>query len=198
MGEHESRYTDGEGSFDELAKGLSSGALSRRGALRMLGAAMLGGALASIPGVAWTKGTRCPRGTHRCPDGSCVPKGQACGSKGCPTGETKCNGTCRNLQTDTLNCGTCGNACPAGHSCVNGGCSPGCPPNTELHQPSGRCVSTVCSAEGIQTCGSNPTDDPDPIFGTYTLCCPTYDESGQPTGFSCCPSTYTCSVCTAP
>lgn len=42
-----------EHSVDELAKGLASGTLSRRKALRLLGAALVGGALASIPRVAW-------------------------------------------------------------------------------------------------------------------------------------------------
>ncbi len=42
-----------ETSFDELAKGLTNGTLSRRKALRMFGAALVGGMLASIPGVAW-------------------------------------------------------------------------------------------------------------------------------------------------
>src|SRR5215211_7099050 len=39
-------------SFDELAKGLAKGSLSRGQALRWMGAAVLGGVLASIPGVA--------------------------------------------------------------------------------------------------------------------------------------------------
>jgi hypothetical protein len=42
----------GEHSFDELARGLASGTLSRRKALRLMGAALVGSALASIPGVA--------------------------------------------------------------------------------------------------------------------------------------------------
>ena len=41
-----------EGSFDDLAKGLSSGTVSRGKALRLMGAALVGGALASTPGIA--------------------------------------------------------------------------------------------------------------------------------------------------
>jgi hypothetical protein len=41
-----------EHSFDELARGLASGSVSRRKALRLMGAALLGSTLASIPGVA--------------------------------------------------------------------------------------------------------------------------------------------------
>src|SRR5215203_2258070 len=42
-------------SFDELTRGLASGTLSRGKALRLMGAALVGGALASIPGIAWAK-----------------------------------------------------------------------------------------------------------------------------------------------
>ena len=52
MGEHESRYSESEGSFDELARGLANGTVSRRRALKLIGGALLGGAFASIPGVA--------------------------------------------------------------------------------------------------------------------------------------------------
>ena len=42
----------GERSFDELASGLASGSLSRGKALRLMGAALLGGAFAFTPKVA--------------------------------------------------------------------------------------------------------------------------------------------------
>ncbi len=54
MSERESRYTNGEATFDELAKGLAVG-VSRRKALRLMGAALVGGALASFPGAAWSE-----------------------------------------------------------------------------------------------------------------------------------------------
>jgi len=41
-----------ENTFDQLAKGLSSGEVSRGKALRLMGAALVGGVLASIPRVA--------------------------------------------------------------------------------------------------------------------------------------------------
>jgi hypothetical protein len=50
MSEQESRQTNWEGSFDELAKGLA------------VGTALVGGALAAIPGVAW--GVQVPGGDH--------------------------------------------------------------------------------------------------------------------------------------
>src|SRR5919107_1109369 len=40
---------------DELTRGLASGTLSRGKALRLMGAALVGGTLASLPGVAWAR-----------------------------------------------------------------------------------------------------------------------------------------------
>ena len=44
--------TGASSSFDELAIGLSSGSVSRRKALKLMGAALLGGTLGSLGGVA--------------------------------------------------------------------------------------------------------------------------------------------------
>src|SRR3712207_305689 len=52
-----------ERSFDELASGLASGTLSRGRALKLMGAALVGGALAAIPGVV-RAAPPCPR-THK-------------------------------------------------------------------------------------------------------------------------------------
>jgi hypothetical protein len=76
-------------SFDELARGLANGSVSRRRALRLMGAALVGGALASIPGIAWAKpkpaGRKCNH-NHQCESGQCV--GGMCQGGGgiCPTG----------------------------------------------------------------------------------------------------------------
>ena len=42
-------------SLDNVARGLADGTLSRGRALRLMGAALMSGALASIPGIAWAK-----------------------------------------------------------------------------------------------------------------------------------------------
>jgi hypothetical protein len=126
-------------SFDDLTKGLASGTISRLEAVRLLGAALVGSALASIPGVAWAQGKPCPQGTRLCPDRTCVPVGQACGSRGCPPGQireqgqcvcppgtTYCpdRGICSDLSIDNDNCGTCGNSCyeQGNMLCQNGEC----------------------------------------------------------------------------
>jgi hypothetical protein len=95
---------------DTLARGLASDTISRREAVRLMGAALLGSALASIPGMAWAKpkpgkcnhDKQCP-GEQTCVDGQCF---------GCPPGYTLCSdGLCYDLTTNNCNCGTCGNNC---------------------------------------------------------------------------------------
>jgi hypothetical protein len=65
-----------------------------------------------------------------------------CGmSRSCPSGETDCGGTCVNLATAPNHCGSCGNACPIGHACMDGQCRPPgipCPGNQIL------CHATTC------------------------------------------------------
>jgi hypothetical protein len=121
-------------SFDELAKAMASGTVSRGKALRLMGSALLGAALASVPGVAWADdcrpyGRRCT-GDRQCCSRRCIrnPRGDGriCG---CPTGQTRCGDRCVNLQINENNCGRCGKRCAAGQECVNGMCESGggCP-----------------------------------------------------------------------
>ncbi|MFO0649467.1 MAG: hypothetical protein U0326_24715 [Polyangiales bacterium] len=65
-----------------------------------------------------------PRGAVACSAGRCV-------ITGCPAPYGNCDGDAANgcetdNDTDGLNCGSCGNVCPAGQSCVRGECSPLC------------------------------------------------------------------------
>ena len=86
-----------EPSFDALAKGLANGTVSRRKALRMFGAVLVGGTLASIPGVAFA--AACPSPRIRC-RGEC-----------CAEGVTTCEGTGKNK--------TCGpRICPVTCCCT--------------------------------------------------------------------------------
>jgi hypothetical protein len=102
----------GERSFDELASGLASGTLSRGKALRLMGAALVGGVLASIPGMAGAapKCPDCPEPCHCVRDS--VNKVRACVSPLaqiedncdlCPEG-TVCHGRVRLFGTKGVRC----------------------------------------------------------------------------------------------
>jgi hypothetical protein len=141
-------------SLDELAKGLASGTISRRKALRLMGSALLGGALASIPGVAWAAKDNISACVQSCrqtfpPGGArseCVRRcreGSACPGT-CDEGFPQCNNNpeCVAFQTaeggcvcidvrQDQECGlfqqcTTSLDCPTGQTCAtNTCCSPG-------------------------------------------------------------------------
>jgi hypothetical protein len=104
----------GEHSFDELARVLASGTVSRRKALRLFGAALAGSMMASVPGIAWAK--PCKAGEFRCGK-KCCPDVASCvrGQCVCPPGTTFCSGgtarsnTC--VDTSTYDCSACNHQC---------------------------------------------------------------------------------------
>ncbi len=129
-----------EHSLDALAKGLADRSLSRRDALKWVSGALLGGLLASIPGVALA--------TH---DERHNPHSQGGGA--CPEGLTKCQGRCVNLSNNNEHCGQCNVRCsPNVEQCVNGTCvgatspppvSPPPPPVSPPPPPA--CLGSPCS-----------------------------------------------------
>jgi hypothetical protein len=104
--------------FDELAREMASGSISRGKALKLMGAALLGGTLASVVGVGEAaadrggckrNGKHCKRGTQCCSGfcsssgtcvgglgGGCAPDGEQCGNVNafCCSGNCS-NGLCR-------------------------------------------------------------------------------------------------------
>jgi hypothetical protein len=136
-------------SFDELTRGLASGTLSRGKALRLMGAALVGGALASIPGIAWAKpkpaGRKCNHNhqceSGQCVDGRCLGGGPIC-TPSCPANcsclpsadgtTTICTDSFGLIQFFPIEEGGCG-LCVSGEVCVAGiepgfvGCTPACP-----------------------------------------------------------------------
>ncbi len=194
LSEHESRYsqelhtrpdaTDAS-SFDDLAKGLATGTLSRGKALRMVGAALVGVTLASIPGAAWaackqpfskcTANTQCcSRRCIRNPKGS----GKICG---CPTGKTLCPAgnqcvTCTNTG-EVVNQTTCKCECPSGQVVCNNACvSNVCDPTTGEVFNQATCKCECLS--GKELCGGK------------CLACPTLSNPCQVS--VCVPATGTC------
>jgi hypothetical protein len=125
-----------ETSFDDLAKGLGSGAVSRRKALRWMGGALVGAALTAIPGVAWAK----PKPGKCSKDAQC-PTGQVCvnGSCACQSGTTLCGGACVPVCTPPKELNACECTCPNG-----------CPEN-QIQDPTTcecRCPELTCPGTG--------------------------------------------------
>jgi hypothetical protein len=147
-------------SLDELAKGLATGTLSRGKAIRWMGGAILGAALASFPGVAWANdcrrlGRECRRDSQCC-SRNCIRRGddKVCG---CPEGQDRCNDRCVNLQRNENHCGRCGKRCAEGEECVNGRCQSGGCPGTPLTEGDCNCAS-ICPDQipTTVTCQDNP------------------------------------------
>jgi len=136
---YEQANTTRDRSFDSLAKELATGNVSRTHMLKWMGKALFGAALFSIPGVAWAAQ---PTGRGRAPTGA----------QGCPqAGQSNCRGSCVFLDNDTQNCGSCGNVCGAGYSCIGGTCA--CPdPGQENCQ--GTCVSLSSDSNNCGSCGN--------------------------------------------
>ena len=128
-------------SFDELARGLASGTISRRRALRLVGGALVGGLLTSIlGGVAWAeppegRGRPCPKGQPKCGDTCCSPEDRCC------------RGVCTHVVFSRTNCGRCGNECAPGEDCCGGRCVP---LNTE--QNCGCCAQFGCACPAGVPC----------------------------------------------
>jgi Stigma-specific protein, Stig1 len=141
-------------SFDELARALASGTLSRGKALRLMGGLLVGGALGSLPGVAWADDDRCPQGQTRCGE-RCVTlrfNERHCGScrNRCTSTQTCCNGRCVNLQRNERHCGRCFNRCAEAEQCVDGTCAAACISNGRGPcTTSDECCSGNCDSSGF-------------------------------------------------
>jgi hypothetical protein len=150
-----------ERTFDELARGLASGNVTRGKALKLVGAALVGGALASIPGIAWAKpnkpeGAKCNH-NHQCASEQCV-EGR------CGGGEPICNPPC-----------------PEGEECMQGvpaGQPPFCEPVCTPSCPEGTCgcvrrgdgSGNVCTAFGTGVFVSSCDECPPTDFPENTVC----------------------------
>ena len=154
--------------FDELASGLASGSISRGKALRLMGAAIVGGTLGGLgigeaaanPPGCKRNGKKCKKNTQCC---SGICEGGTCSA--CPSGYTQ------------LSNGTCAKPCNNSVDCTAVGCG-GC-----IFEVGGGGAS-YCRGSSIislSTCTSNADCDP----GQF---CATQDNtgSGRRTCFTAC------------
>jgi len=202
-------------SIDEVAKGLASGTLSRRQALRWLGGALAGAAFASVPGAAFAA----PEGNAACDEfchenfsgrqaGECTSAG-AHGTGPCYTC-TPGIGPGPNFTipqcgpNEVFNPQTCACVCAEGFETCQGACVPVCPTGT-LRNPETclcerPCETFVC---GDPLCVGDPTSPVNercacfevtetPGEGTCLgdfLC---LEAVACPNGTSDCPTGFTC------
>jgi hypothetical protein len=143
-----------ERAFDDLATQMASGSISRGKALRLMGAALVGGTLGSlgIRGASADQGEneeckpekkKC-RKNSQCCSGNCDSSSGKC-APACPTGYVRLsNGTCAKPCTNGIvDCPGCGTGGCSGH--VSGGAAycvssrQSCTSNTD-------CVSGICDA----------------------------------------------------
>jgi hypothetical protein len=177
-----------EHSLDEVARGLADGTLSRGKALKWMGSALVGAALASVPGVAWAN-DRCPKGESRCND-RCVnlkTNERHCGScrNRCGSKQTCCGGRCVNLKRSERHCGSCSNRCAEGEECDHGVCTGGtCPQERTLTEGDCNCAFHCGdSFPSPATCQDNPN----------CLCYETTEHTGFCAGSGDCAQTCTSS-----
>lgn len=155
-----------EHSFDALARGLASGSVSRSRALRLLGGALLGGVLASIPGIAFADhkpshgggggGPTNPRGSRGCTEPKVRVGGKCVCPTPCPTpqvhNQTSCECECPANQNCTASGGTvndssCECVCPTGTTtCENNACC-----TADQVCSNGQCLE-VCRSTACRTC----------------------------------------------
>src|SRR5919107_253520 len=157
-------------SLDELAKGLASGTISRGKALRWMGGALVGAALASVPGVALAT----PGGTSSCtrfcnevfppgPErGECISaaaQGQGlcfeCGPKATDTTRVLCGQVCCAASETCSANGQCvpSNICTEANSTPGGGAHCGTSPSGTVH--AGQDCSCRPLVEGGGACTTN-------------------------------------------
>lgn len=82
-----------------------------------------------------------------CTDGMVQdPKSCQCS---CPALQSDCGGTCKNLEDDSKNCGSCGNVCPKNSRCAHGACVCAFP----MDLCNGQCMDLRFDPENCGTCG---------------------------------------------
>jgi hypothetical protein len=210
---HDQEDITEERSFDELAKGLSNGTLSRGKALKLLGATLFSGVLMPLfpeqaqaltntqrrrctrqGGTVCSSGTRasevcCPSGTTCLAGPTCCPSTQVCGSACCQSGQTCLSGTCSTPESPPP---------PPGVECtvnsMSGSWTETCTPEFPVCCPNFGCVpsGTVCCTEvPPEQEGAHYCFDPyqccyGQCIQSDEVCCPNAVNGVCPPGTQCC------------
>src|SRR5215212_9603033 len=156
-----------EGFFDELARGLADGTLTRGKALRLMGAALVGGTLGSL-GIGEAAGD--PPGCKRAGK-HCTRNDQCCGSLVCVSGTCQTQTTTPTPTTSTTATPT--SCTPGSDICERGVCGPvealcSCVPTTE-----GQTACVVGSCEGGSCNSSVDCPGSSICVSVGGLCCET-------------------------
>ena len=181
------KRTTGETSFDELAKGLASGTITRGQALKLAGAAILGTTLASLfPRLAFAQ-SGCPEDLEPCGGGCCDITEECCaGVVCCDATEECCAGVCCEpglvcvggqcvCPSGTIACGSsCCN--PAIEICVDGQCR-----NPFCESCSGQCCQDVENGVLVSQACCNPGESTCLRAGAGCICCRRGTRCPKPT-----------------
>jgi len=153
-----------EHSFDELTRGLASGSISRGKALKLMGAALVGGTLGSL-GMREAGADLCKRAGKRCKKNSQCCSGNCVNStcSACPSGQVLCNNgscvsnSCLANSGQVFNSSTCQCECPSGRVLLSNGT--GATPCSTAADCSCTCTGRFPSLdEGL--CGTSSLGDP--------------------------------------
>jgi hypothetical protein len=161
-----------ESFFDDLARGLADGSITRGKALKLMGAAVVGGTLTSfgVGGVAVADNECKPlnkkcRKNAQCCSGKC--EGNICVAA-CPSGQVLCGGSCVSnscLTGQTFNTTTCQCECPSGQEVCGEGCST--PNGGACTDDSQCCGYAFCRGPNGTCCGGVAN-----FCSTDADCCP--------------------------
>ncbi len=140
-----------DGFFDDLARGLADGSLTRGKALRLMGAAVVGGTLGSL-GIGG-EASADPPGCKR--NGKICARNEQCCSGNCSGGS--CRAQTTTTTTTTPLCRPNGVSCPSVTQCCSGNCSHArCCPTGRVGLSNGTCALPCSSNEQCSGCGSTP------------------------------------------
>jgi len=136
-------------------------------------------------GHACTQGQTCSAGscTTLCTGTDVCSPGGVCLAS-CPTGSTVCDSlgsgatsVCNDLQSDSLNCGTCGHPCASGEACLSGVCIGSC--NQAAADDAGTAGAPDSSTGSGSSSGGNGSSSGGNGGGDASGCVPLSCQPGQ-------------------